>query len=69
MKNVVAVAVAAICCIALITCVGLLMGHNSAVIAGGVSAISGIAAALGSYYAAKSRHTEWTKEEQQKKGE
>jgi hypothetical protein len=57
MKFVAKVTITAICCIAAITCVGILCGHDSTLITGATSAIVGIAAGVVAYYKGKSKGT------------
>lgn len=55
MNLVAGVAIAALCCIALVTCVAVIMGQDSGLVTGATSAMVGISAGVIAYMRGKSK--------------
>ena len=63
MKDTVIIGVTALLCLTIVIVIGLVMGHDGALLAGGIASITGIAGGFGAYKASAARFAQWHYEE------
>lgn len=59
MKDAVIIGVTALICMTIVIVVGLGMGHDSALLAGGLASLGSVAGAFGAYKASEARYPKW----------
>lgn len=59
MRDTVIIGVTALLCLTIVIVIGLVMGHDGALLAGGIASITGIAGGFGAYKASAAKFAEW----------